>query len=291
MNMTKALNAPGSEEIMTIEEHVKSSEVYKNMNSPITFDYKLNDKASRSKLLKAAKRTPLEVDENSTSTNLVYSAGAWYHVVLPSIKYFEEVKDEKTCKVGEYSVRVGGIRLGKESNGKHVNTQIVFFGDRDKIVCHLYNTTQLILINGVGYKKFIDLFFKPFFDSKINECLEDIEQFNDEVAAKLSPKTVKRSDIKLKRGPLYPCNSCEFASKSAAALKKHKKTDHILSLSSSKKLAEPRQSTRNNSVVENLMIEDLTATDLANEDENCWKKDLKSILAMCVIMPPPTKGT
>ena len=36
MNMTKALNAPGSEEIMTIEEHVKSSEVYKNMNSPIT---------------------------------------------------------------------------------------------------------------------------------------------------------------------------------------------------------------------------------------------------------------
>ena len=127
MNMTKALNAPGSEEIMTIEEHVKSSEVYKNMNSPITFDYKLNDKASRSKLLKAAKRTPLEVDENSTSTNLVYSAGAWYHVVLPSIKYFEEAKGEKTCKVGEYSVRVGGIRLGKESNGKHVNTQIVFF--------------------------------------------------------------------------------------------------------------------------------------------------------------------
>ena len=117
----------------------------------------------------------MDIEENSTSSNLVFSAGAWYHVVLPSQKYFNDVKGEKNCKIGEYTVKVGGVRLGKESNGNHVNTQIVFFADRDKIVCHFYNTTQLILINGVGYRKFIDLFLKPFFASKITNCLQGIE--------------------------------------------------------------------------------------------------------------------
>ena len=104
---------------------------------------------------------PFEVEENSTSSNLVFSAGAWFHVALPSAKYFGEVKAEKTCKVGDYTVKVVGVKMGKEINGKHVHTQIVFYADRDKIVCHLYNTTQLILINGLGYRKFIDLFFNP----------------------------------------------------------------------------------------------------------------------------------
>ena len=91
MNMKKALNASCSEEIVTIEEYVKSSEVLKKSNRSIVFDYQLNDKASKAKLLKAAKQNPMDIEENSTSSNLVFSAGAWYHVVLPSAKYFEEV--------------------------------------------------------------------------------------------------------------------------------------------------------------------------------------------------------
>ena len=96
-------------------------------------------------------------------------------------KYFNDVKGEKNCKIGEYTVKVCGVRLGKESNGNHVNTQIVFFADRDKIVCHFYNTTQLILINGVGYREFIDLFLQPFIASNITNCLEGIEQYNNDV--------------------------------------------------------------------------------------------------------------
>ena len=118
MNSKKALNAPCSEEIITIDEYVKNSEVSKNMNSTIIFDYQLNDKASKSKRLKAVKRGPIETEVNSTSTNLVFSAGAWYHIVLPSVKYFSEVQGDKTCKSGDYNVKIGGIKLGKESNGK-----------------------------------------------------------------------------------------------------------------------------------------------------------------------------
>ena len=266
--MKKALNAPECEEIVTIEEHVKSSEVLKNADSSITFDYQLNDKASKSKILKAARRTPFEVEENSTSSNLVFSAGAWFHVALPSAKYFGEVKGEKTCKVGDYTVKVVGVKLGKEINGEHVHTQIVFYAHREKIVCHLYNTTQLILINGLGYRKFIDLFFKPFLVARINECLESIEQFNDDVVSKLGPKMVKRSDIKLKRGPSYPCQTCDFAAKSVPALRKHKKNDHVLGLNSSNKMKESRHSTRNNSVIEHLMIEDISSTDLESRNGN-----------------------
>ena len=282
MTSRKALNATCNDDVITIEEYVKNSEVSKNMNSTINFDYQLNDKASKSKLLKAAKRSPIETEENSTSTNLIFSAGAWYHVALPSAKYFDEVQGDKTCKIGDYNVKIGGIKLGKESNGKHVNTQIVFYAGRDKIVCHMYNTTQLILINGNGYQKFIDIFLKPFFESKINECLENIELFNDEVTSKLGPKTVKRSDVKLKRGSTNPCSSCEFISKSGVGLKKHKKLEHILGDNSTNRLAGPRQSTRNNSVVENLMIEDITATDIENDGKNVLEeKSLKYTCKEC----------
>ena len=165
-------------------------------NPSKTFDYELNDKSAKTKLLKSSKRIPLEHEENSTSANLTFSAGAWYNVVQPSVKYFNEIKGNLTCKIGDYEIKIGGTRTGKENNGKYVNTKVVFLADRDKIVCHLYNTTQRILINGHGYKKFIDWFLKPFFDTKISECLDEIEQFNDEVNVKLGPKTVMRKTIK-----------------------------------------------------------------------------------------------
>ena len=195
MYVNNVLEAATTGEMMTLDDHVKNSELQKNLknlNPSNVFDYELNDKATTSKLLKAAKRTPIDEEENSTSSNLVFSAGAWFHVVLPSRQYWDDVKGEKTCKIGDYTIKVGGVKEGKEKNGKHVNTKIVFFADREKIVCHLYNTTQLILINGRGYKKFIEVFLKPFFVAKTAECIEQIEEFNDQVVKKLGPKTVKQ---------------------------------------------------------------------------------------------------
>ena len=110
------------------------------------------------------------------------------------------------------------------------------------------------MVNGHGYRRFIDLFLKPFLSSKIDECLEAIEEFNDEVIQKLGPNTVKRTNVKLQRGPIYSCQSCELAAKSVPALNKHRKLDH-------------RQSTGNNSVIESLMIEDLTVTELSHVDD------------------------
>ena len=196
------------------------------------------------------------------------------------MKYFEEVKGDKTCKIGDYSVRIGGVRLGKETNGKHVNSQIIFFADRDKIVCHLYNTTQLILVNGVGHQKFVEIFLKPFLQAKINEQIEGVEEYNDEVVSKLGPKTVKRSVIKVKKSNLYSCISCDYTFKSTIALKRHRKNEHILGLESSKEI---KQSTRNNSLAENLMIEDMTISDLDDKTkiETLHEEQLKYTCHEC----------
>ena len=221
-----AINAPIANDVMTMEEYIKVSNIEKGARPSITFNYELNEKSSKSKIMKAAKREPIEIEENSTSCNLIFSAGAWVHEVLSAVEYWESVKGDLTCRIGEYEVKIGGIRTGKESTGKTVNTQIVFYGDRDKIICHLYNTTQLILVNGHGYKKFIELFLKPYFEAKITQNLDGIDSYNKDIIAKLSPKTVKRVNIKYKKGSAFPCNGCDFASQSVSALRKHKRSEH-----------------------------------------------------------------
>ena len=118
----------------SIEQYVKNSELDRNIN---TFDYTLNDKTAKAKLLKAAQRQPIDIEENSTSSNLIFSAGAWIHVVFPVVKYWSEVKESKTCKIEDYEIEIAGVKENKETQGKHVNTKIVFLANRNKIVCHI----------------------------------------------------------------------------------------------------------------------------------------------------------
>ena len=156
-------------------------------DSPRAFEYVLSDKAAKGKLIKAAKRTtPFIVEENTSSSNLVFSAGAWQNAVGPAVKYWNQVEGDKTCKIGEYEVTIGGIKAGLEKSGKQVDSQIVFFADRSKVVCHMYNTTCLILVNGQGYKKLIDMFLAPFFQGKIDSCKKDIESYNEIVLENLT---------------------------------------------------------------------------------------------------------
>ena len=177
--------------------------------------------------------------------------------------------------MGEYTIRIGGISTGTEGNGKQVDNKIVFLADRDKIVCHLYNTTCRILVNGHGYKKFMDLFLIPFFKSKITLNTEETDKYNDLILEKLSTRTVRRSNVTYKGGEPFTCNKCEYASKTISNLNKHKKTEHTVSFNVPKARPGPLQSTRNNSLTEPIMLEDISLTALQNEsitvDENSFK--------------------
>ena len=207
MSMRRSLNFLENKDIVTLEDQVKCSEFYYDS---MIFDYKLNDKAAKSKLVKGAKRAVFQLEENSTSINLIFSAGAWQVGVLPSVNLWSQIKGDQTCKVGDIAIKIGGIKSGKDATGKNIVNKIVFMADRDKITCHFYNTTQKILVNGHGYKRFVDIFLEPFFQQKIQVSSEEISKANTLVLEKLGPKTVKRSDVKFKGKSSFPCNQCDY---------------------------------------------------------------------------------
>ena len=151
---------------LNIDDHITRSEPFKLIGER-RFEYDLDDKATKAKLVKGSKRAPFLLEVNSTSCTLIFSSGSWFHVVLPSNRYWNEIKGDQTCKVGDSVIKIGGIKSGKDSNGKFVDTQIVFFIDGFKVTCHFYNTTQKVLVNGHGYQKLVDIFLKPFFMSKL----------------------------------------------------------------------------------------------------------------------------
>ena len=160
---------------LEVVDLVKDSELEKHIDGKRHFEFKLNDKAAKTKLVKGAKRKHFDIVANSSSSNLIFSLGAWYHVVLPTIQYWNQVKEEKTCRIDNTVVKIADIETRKEATGKHIDTLIVFYANGGKVVCHFYNTTQLILVNGHGYANLVNTFLKPFFESKVALNIDRIE--------------------------------------------------------------------------------------------------------------------
>ena len=165
------------------------------------------------KLLKGAKRIPLLLEEHSSSSNLLFSLGSWHTVIRPSLRYWDNVKGDNSCHIGNYVIKILGVQIGKDSKGKNVDSKIVFFADGNKVVCHFYNTTQRILINGTGYKKLINLFLQPFFMSRIDSCHDDIRSYNENALSKLGHKTVRRADVRYRGGMPFECNDVTMLQK------------------------------------------------------------------------------
>ena len=235
---------------LPIENYVNESMSHKNTRN---FEYRLNEKSTKSKLIKSAKRVPFEIEENSTSSNLVFSLGAWYETVLPAIAFWNEVRGNKVCIINGYKIKIVGFKAGTERTNKQIDTQIIFLADTDKITCHFYNTTQKILVNGRGFRKFIDCFFGPFFQQRIDTLSDEISALNRTALEQMGEKSVKRSDVK------FSCNSTALTD---TALNKHKRPHHGENVVS---ISHPSSSTRNNSFSEALMLEDNTLEDTDTE--------------------------
>ena len=185
--------------------------------------------------MKGAKRSPFDVVKKSLSSILEFSLGAWNFVVLPSVRYWHQVGEEDmTCKVGSMEIKIVSVELGKEAGGKHIDTKVVFSANSDKIVAHLYNTTQRILVNGQGYEQFIRLFLKPYFESKLSGNIQNIENFNKEVLAALSGKrkavTRPTRSVRYKAMTARPtCTQCDESFTNKSMLGVHTKSTHKLS--------------------------------------------------------------
>ena len=216
-----------------------------------SFNYALNDRKAKKKILEGAKRPPFEVDENLTSDTLIFSAGAWLQVVLPFLDKLKEDID-KTFSVSDTKVKVNSVVFGREaSDMKYVDAKVVLTTGKDRIVCHFYNTTQRVLINGHGYKKIVNSLLTPLFAEKIELLKEEIKKANSEITENFDSKakSVKRSTVKYNGRTPFSCSECDHASKSLSALSKHKQMNHSMQISSSLKTTLTYStSTRNNSV-------------------------------------------
>ena len=72
-------------EIKSIDDIVKdSSEIQVNKEKLREFDYKINEKNLKTKLIKGAQRIPFDIIRNNTSINLDFNIGSWRHIVLQS---------------------------------------------------------------------------------------------------------------------------------------------------------------------------------------------------------------
>ena len=214
----------------SLRDLVKNSEVvHPNVDKRI-HKYKLNDKAAKAKIVQGAKRCPFEVKHNSSSSNLDFSIGAWNYVVLPTIRYWDQVKEESSCRVGSTVIKISSVELGKEAGGRHMDTKVVFFANTDRVVLHLYNTTQRILVNGHGYDYLIDIFLKPYFEAKLFPNLKHIDDFNKEVLAALSGKrkavTRPTRSVRYKAISRPSCKQCDESFVNLSLLGAHTKSIH-----------------------------------------------------------------
>ena len=83
---------------LSIDTHVEKSLSFMRSRN---FNYNLNLKAAKNKIIKGAQRTPFEIEANTTSSNIVFSLGAWFKTVLPSIAYWSSIAGDVICDLGD----------------------------------------------------------------------------------------------------------------------------------------------------------------------------------------------
>ena len=127
----------------TVEDALKESEVAYEEDVERTFNYVANEKNMRSKLTKGAKRDPIQIKDNSSSTNIIFSLGAWCHIVLPLIKHWKSIIGSK-IEADRNTIKVADVKTGKDMTGKSIDSQVVFYFNDEKVTLHCFNTSQLI---------------------------------------------------------------------------------------------------------------------------------------------------
>ena len=140
------------------------------------FQYNLNTSKARKNLYEGALRGDYEREEKKDCINLTFSDGAFNEVVLKAL--FELANGPTTFIVGKEEVERVTLAPRKELSGRHVDTKIEFKVGGGKVLVHIYNTRQKLLIQGRKYKWFVDNYLEPFFKLRIMKCMPEIRKIN-----------------------------------------------------------------------------------------------------------------
>ena len=268
-NKMLKLNQTGSDPHLSIYQDSE-------LSSGRRFQFELTDKKAKANLIKSAIRKPYEVEQKQRSTNLRFSAGAFLLIAKPFMKELQsKFESRKPLVAVDTEIVVEEFRDGIELNNKHFDTKLVLSVNKKKVVIHCYNSTQNMKIDGSNYNYFVQSFLLPLVISKSEELGDQISRYDCSVFTSLSargrpirPRTVKsvRSVIHQSN---FTCKKCGYEFSNYNQFKKHKFTEHNTSFNSSENsLMSIRNSTRNNSFAEEMLLcEDISITGIKNSLE------------------------
>ena len=242
---------------------------YEETTNDRVFHYGLDEKAIRLKLLKGAKRPPIDIEIKKTCSNLIFSDGAFHHCVKPWLNTIAQChKSIGKFKFENEDVGVANFLPGFDKYGNHVDTKIVLVSKNYKHTLHIYNSTQKIKVDGRSFDNFANNILKPYFTNMVNSLKADIVKYDTAVIETLGTKFVKAKKVQGNAdvNSLVSCNRCNFSTKSYMQLKKHKGKNHTkgYSIANLNKPLTPDHSTRENSRIE-IMHEDLSIINVSDE--------------------------
>ena len=251
-------------------------DITKDDNDGRFFNYTLNNKRAKAKLVKGAqKEKNLDIDIRSGCVNLRFNNGSYYEVILPCLRDWNQ-KVDQVITIDETEAKVIEVGAGKESTGKHIDTKLVVMNGNDRLVLHAYNGTQNLMIQGKNYEHFAIDVLAPYFSSKIEESLEKIVNFNSHVKEQLGPK----KSLKMKSIKPYGCPQCNVKTKTPSDLKVHMKSCHSkLGINSPKRNKIMRVLNEDISIVtvdKDLEHESVSNTKTDNLKQNKTEKDIAS---------------
>ena len=145
-----------------------------NKTSGRMFDFSLNEKKAEAKLLKGAIRaTHMEVESKSGCVTLRFSDGAYLHIVLLLLREWNS-KVNDIVKINDTEIRILEADVGMDNTEKHVDTKLVILANNNRLVIHIYNGTQNLMVQGKNYEAFALNCLKPYFQDRIEDAIDEI---------------------------------------------------------------------------------------------------------------------
>ena len=133
--------------------------------------------------------------------------------------------------IGKQEVQRVAIDPREEMSGKHVDTKVEFKVDDSKIIVHVYNTKQKVMIQGSKFQWFVENYLEPFFKLRITNCIPQIESINKTILSSMKPKKNTNKTVNLEESTeLIVCDRCEFSTTSTKELRGHIVSEHTVNL-------------------------------------------------------------
>ena len=159
-------------------------------NNGRVFNYTLNQRKAKAKLLKGAKKDKnLYAEVKPGCVNLRFDDGAYFELVLPLLQEWHK-KCNETVQVNDTEIKILEVDPGVENTGKTVDTKLAVLANNSRFVLHAYNSTQNLMVQGKNYEDFALNCLQPFFMEKIELSKERIMKINDDVKKAFGPRNV-----------------------------------------------------------------------------------------------------